>query len=127
MEIATGEIMYSGPRRRGAPLEIKTRFGTNYYVKAVDASSGKTHLTAYIQGGDTLEVKMPVGEYEIKYATGQVWYGEDHFFGPATSYARADAPFYFTRDVEGYSGYTLELFTSVDGNLEMDDLSPSEF
>lgn len=125
--IATGEIRYVGPKPRVAPLEIKAPYGTSYYVKLVHAETGSTHMIGFVGGGSTLEVLMPLGEYEMKYAVGATWYGEQYLFGPNTAYARADAPFYFTKEHDGYSGYTVELYMQPGGNLETQPILASAF
>ncbi len=125
--IATGEIRYTGPRTRVAPLEIKAPYGAHYYIKMVHALTGRTHLVGFVRGGSTVEFLMPVGEYEMKYAVGTEWYGERHLFGPTTAYARADAPFNFTERPDGYDGYTVELRERVGGNLETPEIPASAF
>jgi hypothetical protein len=70
---------------------------------------------------------MPLGSYEMRYAAGEVWYGEDALFGPSTAYSRADAAFDFVRGATQYEGYTVELTLQYNGNLRVQDISPSEF
>lgn len=125
--IATGEIRYTGPRPRVAPLEIKAPYGADYYIKLVHALTGRTHLVGFVRGGSTVEFLMPVGEYEMKYAVGTEWYGEKHLFGPMTAYARADAPLNFTKAQDGYEGYTIELWEREGGNLETQEIAASSF
>lgn len=123
----TGEIRYAGFAERLAPLEIVTRAGTNYFVKLVDANTGVAVEFMLIRGGDRLEVLMPLGTYELRYATGETWYGEELLFGPATRYSRADAPFQFRNNGYQYEGYTVELYLQAGGNLDLDSISASQF
>lgn len=125
--IATGLIEYSGQGRRVAPLEIKVPYGIGHYVKLVNTRTGKSEVTAFIQGGDKLSLDMPLGAYELRYAMGTTWYGEEHLFGPTTGYARSAEHFYFTADADGYSGYTVELIKQLNGNLETDPISAADF
>jgi hypothetical protein len=125
--IATGELRFVGVDERVAPLEIVTRPGTDYFVKMVNRVTGRTELFAFIHGGDRFQVDMPLGSYEMRYAAGEVWYGEDALFGPNTAYSRADAAFDFVRGATQYEGYTVELTLQYNGNLRVQDISPSEF
>lgn len=84
-------------------------------------------MTAYIVGGQYFETKMPLGTYEIRYASGDVWYGEKHLFGPSTSYAKADELFNFRYERGGYAGYTIELIMQAHGNLRTQSIGPAAF
>lgn len=70
---------------------------------------------------------VPVGSYEIKYATGQEWFGPILDFGESASYARCDDRFDFTQDDDGYTGYTIELILQTDGNLQTDPIPAEDF
>lgn len=52
-------------------------------------------MTIFVQGGSTLERKVPFGNYIVKYASGEKWYGYRHLFGPSTAYSKADETFNF--------------------------------
>ncbi len=110
-----------------APLEIKTQFGKNYYVKVVNTRNNQVALTAYIIGGRSFEVLMPLGGYEIRYAAGDTWYGAQHYFGPKTSYSKANQEFKFTDDGYQYSGYTVELIMQTHGNLRTVNIDETDF
>ena len=109
-----------------APLEIKTSYGNDYYVKLVDIA-GRTVITMYVEGGRHFETKVPLGNYEMRYASGKVWYGTKHLFGPETSYAKVDRRFDFKVDGNRISGYTIELILQIGGNLSTSRLSPASF
>ena len=36
-----------------------------------------------------LELKVPLGTFEIRYASGKQWYGYNYLFGDDTSYSKA--------------------------------------
>ncbi|MBK8913317.1 MAG: hypothetical protein IPM64_01735 [Phycisphaerales bacterium] len=110
-----------------APLTIKTRLGSNYYVKVQDWTSKREILTAFIRGGEPFKTFVPVGSYEIKYAAGSSWYGPTFDFGEEASYSRCDERFDFTMTFEGYTGYTIELILQRHGNLETDPISADDF
>ncbi len=115
------------PKEGGvAPLEIRTSAGQNYFVKLVD-SAGRVVMTMLIEGGRRFETEVPLGTFEIRYASGKTWYGPALHFGPETIYAKADHHFEFTFDGSQYSGYTVELIMQSGGNLHTSRISPASF
>lgn len=92
---ATGFVKRHTNKSAEAPLQIKTSSGANYLVRLEDLASGKNAMEVFVRGGTTVEVKVPLGTYQLKYASGQNWYGTTHRFGPETAYNKADTPFRF--------------------------------
>lgn len=78
-------------------LQITTPPGLNYFVTLTDNSSGAKCLEVFLQGGQNSEFPVPLGDYEIIYAAGTTWYGEDNLFGPETRKARANGVASFKR------------------------------
>ena len=109
-----------------APLMVRTQNGANYYVK-VSRPSGGDVLSMYIRGGESFETHVPLGTYEIKYASGRVWYGTHHLFGPDTAYSKADTMFRFTSASDGYSGYEIQLYRVLNGNLSTTEIPAKDF
>lgn len=109
-----------------APLGIRTSPGHDYFVKLVN-SRGATEMSFFVRGGQEFETKAPLGTYELRYASGKVWYGTQYLFGPDTVYSKADSVFHFTSDGLGYNGYTVELIMQNSGNLRTSRMSPSNF
>lgn len=111
-----------------APFRIVTPSGSeSYYVKLTDAFTGSLVMTFYIYGGQSFETEVPLGTYRVKYATGSTWYGEDHLFGPDTSYSEADKTFEFSVQGNQISGYTVELIRQRRGNLHTKSISANQF
>jgi len=112
-----------------APLEIKTSAAGDYhyFVKIVDTSSAKELGSYFIRSGEVLDIKVPIGTYEIKYATGNKWYGTSYLFGPETVYSKADSTLDFSFDGYQYSGYTVELIMQQNGNLRTSGIEPSQW
>ena len=112
-----------------APLRIETRWSGShhYYVKVHDRTTGSPVLTVFVRGGQTAEVKVPVGTHGLKYATGTTWYGREHLFGPDTKYSKASQPFEFNSTGYQVSGYTVQLYRQRDGNLHTYDIDKDEF
>ena len=95
----TGELSVKANYDVIAPFEIKTKEGGHYLVKLADSDTGKDVLTVFVRGGETANVKAPLGKYIVKYASGDKWYGYEHLFGPSTEYSKADDIFDFTREI----------------------------
>jgi len=111
-------------KKGNAPLEIHTSSSTgNYFLKIDNINTGKTALKAFIRSGETFSTTLPTGEYEMKYANGESWYGEADLFGPETSYSKTGETFSF----DGYNGYTVELIRQVNGNLQIQSIDASSF
>lgn len=127
----SGEILTYVRQEHIAPFEIRSSSGTNYLVKLVDAYSKQTVLTVFVRGGIPVQVKVPLGNYVVKYAAGQTWYGYEHLFGKETGYSKAETTFSFQREStsEGYSinGYTITLFKVQNGNLSTREIRKDEF
>ena len=113
--------------KRIAPFEIRTSHGANYLVKLVYAYTQDTVMTIFVKGGNTISTKVPLGTYEVKYATGTEWYGYKHLFGPETGYSKAESLFTFENTGYQITGYTITLYRVSNGNLRTSRISPSEF
>lgn len=111
-----------------SPLKIATPYGADhYFVKIEDAYTKKPIANYFIRAGDTLEVNLPLGTYNIKYASGKNWYGDEYLFGQSTAYAKANQTFNFSFDGYQYNGYTIELIQQVNGNLKTDPINKNQF
>jgi hypothetical protein len=87
------------------PFTIRTRSGSNYYVKLENAETGKPIATYYVYRRVPLDPQVPAGIYVLKYAVGQAWCSETDLFGDATVTQKADRLFRFD---DGYE-YEVEL------------------
>lgn len=111
-----------------APLGVKTQSGDlNYFVKVADWDTKKTVLTMFIRSGESASVKLPLGNYEFKYATGKTWYGPDYLFGPDTSCYVVETKMDFYRSGNTYNGHTVELMPRVGGNLRTEEINKNSF
>ena len=112
-----------------APLKLVTTRGPSFYVKLVEIRTGREAYGIFIHGGGSLEVEVPLGRYELRYATGHTWYGLINLFGPerATTRFKADDIFEFREEANSYIGYTVELILQIDGNLHTREIPPEQF
>jgi hypothetical protein len=111
-----------------APLRITTRNdGYHYLVKITSPGSTVPVSEFFIRGGETVESQLPLGTYELKYASGKTWFGTIHLFGPETSYSKAESLFEFVDNGDHIRGYTVELYTQANGNLHTAEIPASQF
>ncbi len=111
----------SQQRRGSVPVTVKTSFGSDYFVKFI--RGGTTVAEGYIRGGRSLTVDLPAGGYDVRYASGENWFGPDLDFGPDASYARCDRTLQFQNGYE----HTIELIRQVNGNLGTRSMRAEDF
>ena len=80
-------------------------------------------MTLYIRGGTKIEQNMPLGQFTLKYATGDIWCGDQDLFGPRTGLSEADKLFNFDED----HSYTVELIPQRGGNLPIRTINRQNF
>jgi hypothetical protein len=113
--------------RQVARFKVSAPEGTHYWVKLVDATTSAPAIAMFVRGGTTAEVKVPVGTYVIKYASGKNWYGTTYLFGPDTAYGKADQTMRFWIEGNIVHGHSMTLYKVLNGNLRTQSISASEF
>lgn len=95
----------------------------NYYVKLCDTMRGdKTVAKFFIRAKDELTVKVPAGNYKIKFGSGNEWHGEQELFGLYGEYGELKE---LNFNFDGYSshGHTISFYKTVTGNLRTDGVT----
>lgn len=111
-----------------APLSILTQGENDYYIVLDPLNNAVWNkMSFYVRGGQSAKVFVPLGDYEIYYATGSAWYGLDDLFGSDTLYRKCDDTFEFYEDGDSYQGWTLTLYPQPNGNLDTETISANEF
>lgn len=111
-----------------APFTIKTSGSSDYYIVMQNSHDSSIKVSFYVRGGSTVEIDVPLGNYEVFYAAGDTWYGTEHAFGSETDYYKCDDTFPFTYSSStGYTGWTLMLYPVSHGNLDTDAINADEF
>lgn len=101
------------------PLQVKTLGPQDYYVTLINVESGETVLVAYIEGGRFFRVLVPPGTFEVRFAYGNNWQGEDALFGPDGKTVFFDMPDPLTFGVRN--------FNTKGGHLvDLRDISPGQ-
>ncbi len=108
-------------------LDSNTDSNTSYFEQMMNKHALGGRICFYVRAESVAEIKVPLGEYEVFYATGDTWYGKDHLFGPDTRYYKCDDTFSFTETSEGYNGWTISLTPVLNGNLDTDEISEADF
>lgn len=106
-----------------APLEIKSRGSNSHVIRLVDSKTCKVILDYFLPAGLTKEILVPHGSYELRFASGNKWYGTDNLFGKTTRYTKANSTFFFSTG----QGYSITLYTVPYGNLHTETISEEEF
>jgi len=122
-----GEVHYYTGGEPLAPFSIHTAEGSNYFIKLVDRNTGAEVMTVFVRGGEWVETKVPLGNYEFRYASGKDWYGEEYLFGTGTVCVKAEKEFDFYNDGMGIMGHTVSLIKQADGNLPTRPITLTEF
>lgn len=122
-----GATWVYGNQLKVAPFEISAPFGASCIAKLVDANTSRPVLSVFVRAGSTVTIDVPLGNYVLKYAMGDKWYGETHLFGPSTSYGKANTTLSFGVEANRYTGHSVRLQKSAGGNLRTSSLSPDEF
>ena len=114
--------LYNSP-----PLKITNAPGANTLMKLIRVSDASEVMSIFIRAGETVEVKVPLGSYKAKMASGQTWYGDAVRFGPNTSYATLDIILDFSVEGNQLLGHELMLTRVKNGNLHQVPLQANEF
>jgi len=122
-----GQVHYYSAGEPLAPLSINTAIGSNYFIKLVDPNTGAQVMTLFVRGGQRVKTNVPLGNYELRFASGTDWYGEEYLFGAETVCAKADPEFRFYQDDTSIMGHTLSLIKQADGNLHTRRITAKEF
>ena len=71
-----------------------------------------------------MKVKVPLGQYEMTFASGSRWYGPEELFGFSGEKKKAIKTFNFYRSGTETIGHTLDLTSRIDGNLQTRPMMP---
>ena len=124
---ASGSVQAYTKLDRVAPFEIRAAQSGHYLLKLVDAYTYAPILTVFVRSGTTVNVDVPLGTYEVRYASGEAWYGYEYLFGPETAYSKADQTFTFDLVGNRVGGFTITLYKVANGNLHTSQIKPTEF
>ena len=81
----------------------------------------------FVNAADVFSTTAPLGTFRIRVASGQVWYGDDNYFGPDTVYRELDKTFIFSAEDRKVSGADITLTLVKNGNLDSTPISKDRF
>jgi len=123
----SGVMKFYSKKKRIAPFKITASSFQNHYIKIYQYSTNKLVMTIFLRKGEFMETNLPLGIYGIKYATGEIWYGEKHLFGEWTTYFEAKGAFECEIVNDRIRGWEIQLYLSPSGNLQTDEIDEENF
>ncbi len=108
---ANGRITrYHNEEDAVAPFKISLRDdGQNAFVTMEEWETKRPALNLFIHGGRSVEIKVPLGSYRLKYVLGKSWYGEEHLFGRRSVHGELSEKVDFSVKDDKIMGHTLEI------------------
>lgn len=127
-----GYVFYTNSTldRRTANLTIDASdqlSSLGFYLKLRDPETKDCALICYIRGKTKIVIGVPLGTYELVYASGFNWYGEDQLFGPDTRYYLVSDTFSFSKQPEFGNAQTAILTDPYSRNPVYSKISAEEF
>ena len=121
-----GKIQVFTDKELLAPLGIVGSLTKNVFLKFYDTKENLV-FTLFVRKNSSVNLKIPLGEYVVKYATGEEWYGFDKLFGFSTDTYEFNKKLLFYREGNTLQGHTLTLNQVVNGNLPKKNIPKSSF
>lgn len=94
-----------------------------YYIKLINPTTGETVQSVFLHPGQSKEFPVPCGEFKLRYACGDKWYGYEHLFGPYGGYSGSNKLLDFTNEY----GQTITLYPVANGNMSTNDIDFDDF
>jgi hypothetical protein len=108
---------------RPAELTFDAPFGTNYFVRLVDAQNETPVISYFVRGGQPLATTAPTGRFILKAASGEHWCGESNLFGGDTSIVETGRTITFASD----EIHRISLQPRSNGNLPLRNIGHAKF
>lgn len=108
---------------RTVDLNLISPAGSNFFVKLAQPETGKPILSIFAHGGTPVTVRVPVGSFTLKAASGEHWCGETNLFGGETRIIETGR----TIDFLAQQIHTVTLNARPDGNLPIRAIARGKF
>lgn len=89
------------------PVDFPAEGEGEFYTLRAQLHANSFFLRVYVRGGSTAELKVPLGEYDVYFARGDTWQGEEALFGEETVYYRFDDTIRLKQTTSGYTQWNL--------------------
>lgn len=93
------------------------------YIQMRNASTNELAVSCFVEGGKSVRVYVPGGDYTIAWASGPYWYGEEKLFGNLCTMNKSES----TEITSGRYSHTFTLEQSDDGDVGYHSANPSDF
>ena len=124
-EPANGKVFATAAR--GSANVLKFTAGDKpVFVKVVNVDNPKSVVSFYVRAKKTVSVHVKNGTYEVRYATGDKWFGQKDLFGSSTRCRVLDSRYKFTANSRSYTQWTLKMQVS-NGNTGDSYIPQSDF
>ena len=121
---ANGKVFYCATTSRPSSFKVTNNGSSNYYMKFVKAGTNIKVITFFVRANSTVEIDIPAGNLELKYAYGSTWYGESKLFGENTRYAKDEEYYDFTN-------YSWEIAfkpnSNIGGSMDVEPINADDF
>jgi len=125
---ASGQVHWYVPQVDGvgAPFTVTAPDqGDNFYaVRVTDVGTGRMVGVVPLRRGETVKVQVPLGQYEMIFASGSRWYGPEELFGFLGKKKKAVKTFNFYRSGNVINGNAVNLTDRINGNLQTRPVMP---
>lgn len=104
------------------PLNVKSLPGRDYYMVLSHAETGEPVLAAFVRGGEFFRVLAPPSQYDVSFAAGADWQGEEELFGPSETetFALKESLIFAVVDDSTKGGHSIDLRDmGTDGTSEI--------
>ncbi|MBU3030981.1 hypothetical protein [Paracoccus marinaquae] len=109
------------------PLQVKTLPGKDYVVFLTRPETGQPVMAGYIRGGQFFRLLVPPGTWQLNFAHGRTWQGEEALFGDETGWTATEEPLEFR--IIGTSRRRGHLITLIErnGTMKIVDAIPQQW
>ena len=116
---SNGHVFYSKYYYKPCQFEVTNKDSRAYYMKFVDIYTGADVITFFVRANSKATIDIPTGDFELRYAVGSTWYGEDDLFGPDTRYAKDKEYYPFECDDYSSTIWQVSFYASTAGGSTM--------
>lgn len=124
----SGQALWFVPQVEGAgaPFTVTAPDrGDKFYVVQI-TETGTMRMVGLVplRSGETVTVQVPLGQYEMIFASGSSWYGPEKLFGFSGKKKKAVKTFNFYRSGNVINGNSVNLTDRINGNLQTRPVTP---
>ena len=124
----SGQVLWFVPQIEGAgaPFTVTApdRGDKFYAVRVTEVGTMRTVGIVPLRKGETVTVQIPLGQYEMIFASGSLWYGPEKLFGFSGKKKKAVKTFNFYRSGNVINGNSVNLTDRINGNLQTRPVMP---